>query len=218
MSGLNQQIDDLKTKLLGELDQLKIRMFGPNNERLDFLMDSFNKLDQTQQKGVIASLFIAVLGFVFLAFGIYFSQVSKLKTNLSESFAAIRQLEDLSVQFNQEEKRFDALLKKVQVATGDLGSFKSHFEQLSRTEAVKISSLNEKFTIIPDTNPLGKSMNEIKVDVDIDNVSLPKIMRYIVSIEKSGKFMKVSDLKIRSRYGTKLYFDTQMAIKGYKIK
>ena len=43
-------IDDLKAKILGQVDSLKIRVLGQNNERLDLLVDSFNKLDANQQK------------------------------------------------------------------------------------------------------------------------------------------------------------------------
>lgn len=212
------KFDDLKTRLLSEIDQLKIRVLGPNNERLDFVIDSFSKLDQNQQKGVLAGLFATIFFFVFIAFWIYFAQVSTLKNNLSESFEAIRQLESLSGQFTKEEKTFDKLLTRVRSKTGSIGSFKSHFETISRKESVNISSLNEKIVKIADENPLSTEMNQVKVDVDVDNISLPKIMKYIVAIEKSDKFLKVSDLKIRSRYGTKLYFDTQMSVKGYKVR
>jgi hypothetical protein len=212
------KFDELKSWFMGEIDQFKVRLFGENNERLDFLIDSFSKLDQNQQKGVVAGLFGAITLFVILAFGIYFSQVSSLKKNLSDSFEAVRQLESLSGEYTNEQRKFDKLLRRVKAKTGKLSSFKSHFESLSRRESVNIGSLNEKTVKIPDGNPLSSNMNEIVVDVKIDNISLPKILRYLAAIEKGGKYMKVSNLKIRSRYGTKLYFDTQIAVKGYKAR
>ena len=210
------KLEELKAWARGEVEQFKVRVFGENNERLDFVIDSFAKLDQKQQKSAVAGLFGVITLFVVMAFYIYFSQVSSLKANLSESFDALRQLETLSTEFTKEQKKYDKLLRRVKAKTGGLSSFKSHFESLSRKESVNLASLNEKSVKIPDANPLSRSMNEINVDIKLDNASLPRILRYLASIEKSGKFMKVANLKIRSRYGTKLYFDSQIAVKGYK--
>lgn len=211
-------IDDLKAKLLGQVDSLKIRVLGQNNERLDLLVDSFNKLDANQQKLTLTGGIIAIFAFVILSFAIYFSNISSLKNDLSESFEAIRQLESLSGEFTQEQRKFDRLLSKVRSKTGSIRSYKSHFESLSRKEGVTLRSLNESAVKIPADNPLSDEMNEVKVDLEMDNISLPKILKFAIAIEKDGKYMKVSNLKIRNRYGTKLYFDTKMSIKGYKVK
>jgi hypothetical protein len=211
-------IDDIKARILNQIDSFKIRIFGQNNERLDLLVDSFNKLDANQQKMALSGGIVAIFAFIILSFAIYFTNISSLKNDLSESFEAIRQLESLSTEHTKEKRKFDKLLSNVKSKTRGIRSFKSHFESLSRKEGITLRSLNESAVKISPENPLSDEMNEVKVDLDVDNISLPKILKFAIAVEKDGKYMKVSNLKIRSRYGTKLYFDTKMSIKGYKVK
>lgn len=218
MGALSQQIEDIKARFQVQIDLLKVRIFGPNNERLDFLMDSFNKLDQARQRLVIFGVFAVIVSVVYGAFAFYFAQISQLKDDLSESYQAIRQLDELAGQFKVEEKRFDALVGRIRSKTSSINSYKSYFEGISKKEAVKISSLNDRPASLPELNPLSNYIDEVSIDIDVENVSLPRIMRYLVAIEKDGRYLRVSSLKVRSRYGTKLFFDSQMTIKGYKVK
>lgn len=214
----NKALSEFKSKFLSQIDYLKVRIFGQNNEKLDFLIDSFNKLESGQQKGVLAIGFGLVIGFVIMAFAIYFSYVSSLRHNLNESFTAIRQLEGISSQYVLEKKRYKNLVNRFKRKSDKLGSLKSYFEKLSIQESVSIGSLNEKIMKINDDNSLSENMNEVKIEISADKISIPKLLEYVSEVEKGGNFLNVSDLKIRSRYGTKLYFDTKMIFKGYKLK
>jgi len=47
------------------------------------------------------------------------------------------------------------------------------------------------------------------------NISIPRLLSFLVEVEKSNKYLRVQDLQIRARYGTKLYFDSQAKVRGY---
>jgi len=46
------------------------------------------------------------------------------------------------------------------------------------------------------------------------NISIPRLLNFIVEAEKGGGFIRVQDLQIRSKYGTKLFFDVTLKARG----
>ena len=51
----------------------------------------------------------------------------------------------------------------------------------------------------------------------LPNISIPRLLGFLVEVEKSNKYLRVQDLQIRGRYGTKLYFDSQVKVRGYDV-
>ena len=70
---------------------------------------------------------------------------------------------------------------------------------------------------LPVDNPLSEKAQEVKVEMRMPNISIPRLMSFLVEVEKSNKYLKVQDLQIRGRYGTKLYFDGQAKVRGYDV-
>jgi hypothetical protein len=67
-------------------------------------------------------------------------------------------------------------------------------------------------------NPLGSKMQEVKVkDLRINNTSIPKVLNFLIEIEKANNYIRVQDLEIRGRFGTRLYFDTKLTARGYAV-
>jgi len=85
LSGFSAQINRM-------FSPLKRRLFGANNETLDFIMDSFYKLSAEQRLGAIigGSVFaVMLIGGIFI---FYFSQVGSLENELNHSFNALHEL------------------------------------------------------------------------------------------------------------------------------
>lgn len=52
----------------------------------------------------------------------------------------------------------------------------------------------------------------------ISNVSLQKIIDFVVDIESDNKLLRVTDLRIKGIYQNKLYFDAMFAVDGIEMK
>lgn len=190
------------------------KILGVNNERLEFLMDSFYKLQPSYRNGLLAASVGALVTFVLVAVGIYFVQVSALKQDLNEAFNALNELKVLKQADTIEAARFDSLVDKV-LSTNRSSNLKPFFEKLSREEKIPIKSLVDKMPEMDEQNPLAKRLQEVHVELRINKVSIPRLINFLVDIEKSNQFLRVQDLKITGIYGNKLYFDAEILVRGY---
>lgn len=198
-------------------DRIRIRLFGPNNERLDFLLDSFYKLEPNERIGVLSAIGGAIGFVVVVAFVIYFSAVNSLKSDLNDAFAAIHELQKLKSEFAIEDARYQKVVEQVQRKASDL-QVKPFFEKVARDTLVQLEGLNVQRQPLDADNPLGSKLSEIKVkDLRINNTSIPKVLNFLIEIEKANNYIRVQDLEIRGRFGTRLYFDTKLTARGYSI-
>lgn len=216
MSALASITDKFKGSSYGVLNVLRVRLFGANNEKLDFLMDSFYKLSPAQRSGVLAAM-AGLVGLVVLsAIGLYFTQVNTLKQDLSNSFAALHELQSLKSQFEQENKNFEKLIETIDKKTKGQ-ALKPFFEKIGQDLGVTLEGLSDAKSPLASDNPLADKVQEVKVEMRLPNISIPRMMSYLVEIEKSNKYLRVQDLQIRGRYGTKLFFDGQVKVRGYGV-
>ena len=136
MSVIQDGIDSLVNAFRPGLDIIKRKVFGSNNERLDFVMDSFYKLSPQQQTGALfaAGLILAVL--VLGIFGVYFSRIQALESELNDGFEALRELRTLSTNYRHEKARMDWLVKRVESKTSNIRP-KSFFSKKADQVGVK---------------------------------------------------------------------------------
>lgn len=199
------------------LKEIRIRLLGPNNERLDFVMDSFYKLSPTQRNGVIAAgvgMIAFVIGFALL---LYFGQVRSLEKELSESVSALQELKKFNALDNNEEQRFSKLVGTITSKTKGL-SFKPFFEKLSKEKNVELKDLSEKATAMDPASPLSGSFDEVDIEMRFPQISIPRILGFISEVEKAEHYIRLKDIKITGQYGNKLFFDTTLIFRGYQTK
>jgi hypothetical protein len=217
MNELKQLIEQLKDQWKSLADRLRMQVFGANNERLDFLMDSFYKLEPRQRVGVLAGV-AGAIGFVIVAaFVFYISRVNALKTDLNNAFAALHELQELKAEYSVEDARFQRVLDQVQRKTADL-QVKPFFEKVARDTLIQLEGLNVQKNPLDADNPLGGKVQEVKVkDLRINNTSIPKLLNFLTEIEKANNYIRLQDLEIRGRFGTRLYFDAKLTARGYSV-
>lgn len=197
------------SKLAGE------KIFGVNNERLDFVMDSFYKLDHAYRNAVLAGVVSLVTGLVTLAVVIYYMQVSALRNELNDTFNALNELKILKSEESVESARFDQLINRVKNRTRSV-NFKPFFERLARQAKIPLKSLSDRQPEMDANNPLADKLKEVHVDLRISKVSIPKLLNFLIDIEKSNHYLRIQNLKITGIYGNKLYFDVDILVRGYK--
>ena len=214
MNELKEKISEAWESLSSSLRE---KLLGENNERLDFLMDTFNKLNPNHQAAVMSLGAGLVLSVVVFAFYVYQARMSVMQERLNERFAANTELAQLNADDQVEQARFDKLVQTVQKKTRRL-DFKPFFERLSRASKLSINSINEKkANVVDSTNPLVKAMDIVHLEMRIAKVSIPKLLNFLVDIEKSGHYLRVQNLKITGIYGNKLYFDVDLLVRGYQV-
>lgn len=206
--------DKFKGRVLGSLNVVRKQFFGANNEKLDFLMDSFYKLSPPQRAGVMAGVIGVITLFVLGAIALYFSQVARLKSDLSNSFASLHELSALRQAYEQENKNFEKLVDTIDRKTKQV-SLKPLFEKLANDLGVNLEGINDQRSPLSADNPLAEKVSEVRIDMRLPNISIPRLLNFLVEIEKTNKYLRVQELTVRARYGTKLFFDGQVKVRGY---
>ena len=211
MAVLNAVMDTIEARLTF----VKHRVLGENNERLDFVMDSFYKMEPRQKNFVLAGIVAAIVCFIAFAVFFYIAQIGALETRLNESFAALHTLQEQKTDFGRVNGKFNVIVKDVTRLTQGL-KMKPLLEKFARGLNIKIEGLSEAGDVLASDNPMSKFLEQRKIEVRLPRVSLPKLLKFLVEVEKARKFLRISDLTIRGIYGTKLYFDAAAVINWYR--
>ena len=211
-------IQELKTQISQTFElkfqSIKQKLLGPNNERLDFILDSFYKLSAEQRNAVFGVLVMVLSIFVVSIFSLYYSRASSLEKELSDTFSAVQELKAKKIEDKIQEQTFQKLMDLLKKKSEGL-VIKPFFEKLSREKNVEIREIIEQPQDLDANDPLASSMKVIKVELRIPQISIPKLLNFIIEIEKAGKYLRVQDLKITGLYGNKLYFEAQLIIRAY---
>ena len=217
MSSFTSYVDQVRGQVQTALNLVRARVLGANNERLDFLMDSFYKLSPPQRTAAFSGLIAIVGAFVFGAIILYFAQVSQLRKELNDSFAALHEMQTLKGEFQSEQRRYDKLVEQITRKTGDLRP-KPFFEKIANEQGVQIEGgLSETRVPLAADNPLSEKMQEVRVEMRMNNISIPRLLTFLVEVEKANNFVRVQDLEIRARFGTRLYFDSKLKARAYSV-
>ena len=210
-------LEDIKDKLSNQWSavslEIRKRILGANNEHLDLMVDSFYKLEPPQRNAVIVG---GVAGLVFIVFGflaLYFAQIASLNRELNKRFDALYEIRELKDQYQRENSRFQGLVDALQGSAGAV-RIKPFFEKIANEQGVQIEGLNETKVPLSGDNALSERFQEVRVEMRLNNISIPRLLNFMLEVEKGGGFIRIQDLQIRSRYGTKLFFDAQIKARG----
>lgn len=197
-------------------------IFGKQNERIEYFMDSYFKLPSEGRTAVIAGAFIFAGLVVFAFIGIYLSALSNLQSKLDGSFQAMNKLRAKQVEYAVTKKKFDELDRRIANVTGSL-QILSLLEDKAKSLDLQISGntktdkgSNEKDFIRG--TPLAEKYKSTRSEFRVSNVSLKKIIDLVVAIESDDKMLRVSDLRIKGLYQNKLFFDATFAVDGIEPK
>lgn len=217
MSVMTEATDRLRGYFRPALDIVKRRLFGPNNERIDFIMDSFYKLSPRHQTMVLAASAASLGLLILMIFGIYFARINALETDLNQGFNALQEMRALSAQYKRERESFDWVVSTVDRKTSQLKP-KPFFEQLANQTGVTMEGLRSDEGAIAEDTALANNFSQVNVEFRLPKVSIPRLLKFFTEIEKADQGMSVKDLTVRARYGDKLFFDAQAKVVGLKVK
>ena len=209
--------DQLNTTFAKYIKPIKSRLFGANNERIDFIMDSFYKLSPPQ-RNVAFTIGIACIVFLIVsAFILYFAEVRSLERELSQSVSSLQELRKFKGDDLSEGKRFAKLSETINAKIKGL-SFKPFFEKVTKEKGVTMKDLTEKEIEFDSNNPLSDTLKEVHIELRVPQISIPRLLNFVTDVEKSEHYIRLQDIKITGQYGNKLYFDTILMFRGYASK
>ncbi len=215
MSAFEDIQEKIKSGWANITAELRKKIFGANNENIDLLVDTFYKLEPPQRNAVIGGG-VAALGLIVFGFlALYFSQINALNRDLNRRFDALYEIKELKADYLREDKRFQNLSD----ALGGAGSvrIKPYFEKIANDQGVQISDISESRAPLSADNPLGSKFEEVKADVRLSKISIPRLLNFIIEIEKGEGFVRVQDIDIRA-VGTKLFFEVTLKARGLAAK
>jgi hypothetical protein len=216
LSFLDRSTEQVRAQISVVVNNAKKAAFGTNNERLDFLMDSFYKLEPQQRNLVLTGIVGTIAFFVLMSVGLYFGQLNSLKSELNNSFKALHELHVLEAEHDKEKKRFDSLLSAIERKNNTL-KLKPFFEQIAIQETVQLEGLSEQKVQFPSDSPFATKLEQNSVEMNFPKISIPRLLSFLIESEKAGHYLTLDDLQIRSRYGTKLHFTASAKIKSYRV-
>ena len=216
MGILSRIWDQINGRIQALLIFLRKKIFGANNERIDFLMDSFYKLSPSHRGGVLVGGIGGVALFVLIVVVFYITRVNALQSDLDDSFTALHELQSLKAEYQREDRRFARLVETLKHKTNGI-KLKPLFEKIAKDLSTQVEGLSEQKVNISGENALARKVQEMKVELRFPNISLPRLLNYLVEVEKSNSFLRIQDLIVRGRYGTRLFFDAQASVRGYVV-
>jgi hypothetical protein len=201
------------------LTPLRNLVFGKQNERIEYIMDSYFKLSQEGRTGVLLGGGFAIFLSGILMFTLYVSLLSSLETQTTEAIDLTNQLKDLQNTHMITKQKFADLETKLDAANQNLVVI-GVLEQKAKDLGLATSGFPPQLptTELPSFNPLAEKFQNAKVEFRLSNASLKKIVDYVLAIENAPHMLKVTSLKIKALYQNKLYFDATLEVEGIVSK
>jgi hypothetical protein len=198
---------------------LRTLVFGKQNERLEYVMDSYFKLPPEGRSAVIfGSIVLSIVLLVAIVTG-YVAALGSLQSRLDEAFEAMNKLKESHTAHSLTKQKFSDLEQKLEASTQGLVVI-SVLEQKAKELGLTTSGFPPQLpsTELVQGNPLAEKYQNAKVEFRVNNASLKKIMDYVIAIEGTQHMLRVSSLKIRSLYQNKLFFDATFEVEGIVAK
>lgn len=219
--GINEAQEGAQGEIPRWMLPIRDAIFGKQNERIEYFMDSYFKLPPEGRTAAIASGIVLAILIVLAFVGAYITALNRLQSRLDESFEAVNNLRDKQIEFAVIKKKYDELDKRLSGVTQSL-QILSLLEEKAKSKGLQISGNNkaEKPSTEKDfirSSLLKDKYKPMRSEFRISNVSLQKIIDFVVDIESDNKLLRVTDLRIKGLYQNKLYFDAQFAVDSVEM-
>jgi len=197
------------------MTSLKLFIFGENNQRLEYLIESFYRLNHERRSIIIISSILSGITIFILSIIIYIIGLFSLQSNLNSAYNNSNTLKEFKAPYMALQGSFDELIHGIRSSNMNL-SLVSLLEQKAKDLGVQTSHFPSKPLITKFTgqNPLVDLFQKESVDFKISGTSLKKIMEYINIIEQMPNKLRVTKFRLLSITEAKLYFDVLLTVEA----
>jgi hypothetical protein len=191
-------------------------VFGQQNERLEYLMDSFLKFNPEQRAAAVIG---GVLGFLLLLVGLislYLGASSALQNDLDFAFSSTNRLKEVQVGHLVAKRRFAELETALQI--NQSLSLITLVEAKAKEMGVLVGDFPSQQEISAPSAPLSasalKNHRIAKIRFSVNKVGLKKVVEFLVALESLPNRLRVSSLSIKRSFSDKLYLDASVEIEA----
>ena len=180
-----------------------------------FGLDLFKKLSRRERIFSTLGAFVLVL-----LFG-YFWGVSPLLENLKTVDRLILQKERELEEMVKLKKEYDTLKGKLRGIEQKLNQQNKEFSLLSFLEGTANTVQIRKNIASMRPQPIAtqeKNFQEDSVEVRVENVSLPQIVDFLTAIESSSIYLRVKQVRLKTRYSDPNFMDATFLVSSYSPK
>ncbi|MBI2485891.1 MAG: hypothetical protein HYW01_02835 [Deltaproteobacteria bacterium] len=176
------------------------------NERFQRILAS----DRDRKALILGAIGISIL-VIYLIFHSFSSGGARLVKKAETLEADLKKIESLRSEYIQSKRRIDEVTSNI----------KSEDEALiSVVEKVLIDAQVERgsFSINSRTDTTGDLYDEKSVDIEIKKLPLNKAVDVLYKIQTNPSFLKVSKLRIRTRFDNSSLMDASFRVSTFKFK
>jgi hypothetical protein len=195
---------------------LRNLVFGPQNERLEYLMDSFLKFSPEQRAAAVVG---GILGFLLLLVGLislYLGASSALQNDLDFAFSSTNRLKEVQVGHLVAKRRFAELESALQI--NQSLSLITLVEAKAKEMGILVGDFPSQQEISTPAAPLNasalKNHRIAKIRFSVNKSGLKKVVEFLVALESLPNRLRVSSLSIKRSFSDKLYLDASVEIEA----
>lgn len=198
------------------VDGIKARIFGPNLERIDYLIDSIGKLSPRDRKIVGGTTVLGVLLGGAAIFYLYVSSLQSLESELVSNHKFLAKIGHLQEEYSVVDKGFSSFVSKIKSIKGAF-NLKSFLNSVGKRNELVLDFEDMRGAgTLP--NVMRDAFEEQMVRVSIAKISLKKLVYFLKRIEDSQKFLAVRGIEINKRYDNTQYFRVTMNVASLKTR
>ncbi|APJ03000.1 hypothetical protein [Silvanigrella aquatica] len=197
------------------LQSTKTFIFGENNQRLDYLIENFYRLNHERRSLIILASIATGVIFFGLSILFYLIGLFSLQSNLNSAYSNTYSLKELKAPYMAIQGNFDELVNGIKSSNDNL-NLNSLLDQKAKELGIQASNFPSKPTITKFTSqsPLAEQFQKESIDFKLTGVSLKKTMEYLNAIEQMPNKLRVAKFRILSITDAKLYFDVLLTVEG----
>jgi hypothetical protein len=168
-------------------------IFGENNNRLDYLIENFYRLNHERRSMIIVASIATGVALFIITILLYVVGLFSLQGKLNAAYSNTNALKEFKAPYMAVQGSFDELVNGLKSANSNL-SLVSVLDQKAKDLGIQTSGFPAKplVTKFPSQSPFADQFQKVSVDFKLTGVSLKKMMEYINAIEQMPNKLKIS--------------------------
>lgn len=198
-------------------EPLRAAVFGRQNERLEYLADTFFKLSPEARAGIviggIGGFFILIVSLILL----YVAGLEALQSELDSAYSSINRLRQMEATYTVSKAKFRNLEERFRSSNEGL-SLVTIIEEKGKELGIKTSFPSGQRDSSMGTTLRDSAMKDYRVaqvSFTVENVGLKKIIDFLIELERLPNMLHVNSVKLSRGFTNKLYLDAEIEVEAF---
>lgn len=170
-------------------------------------------ITQREQRVVAAAGILLFLLLVYLGVDAVVQRYQDLGQRIEIRKQDLTKISHLRDQYLETHRQVEEIRSRLENKQKDF-SLLSFIEDLANREGIRENIGSVK----PKKLPLNEDYDESSVEIQMDNVTLPKLVDFAYKIENSGHILKVKRVRLKTRYDDRNLLNVTLQVSTYEKK